>query len=90
LYEVVAEDTSEEGISARRKGEERRNEPRRSEGNEGKRGSLRVVYGGGKGKVAKAAEQLEIRYSTEKGNVTDGFTDSSSQRGGNYSQEVED
>ncbi|MBC5795857.1 DEAD/DEAH box helicase [Sphaerospermopsis sp. LEGE 00249] len=62
LYEVVAEDTSEEGTSARRRGL-KSIEPRRHEGHEEKReeknekkedkkkerrGNLRVVYGGGK------------------------------------------
>ena len=93
LYEVVAEDTSEEGTSARRRGEERRNEPQRRKGHEGKRekkGNLQVVYGGGKGSTPKAAEQVEIKYSTDKKNVTDGFTESSPKRRGNYSEEVED
>ncbi|NJR76628.1 MAG: ATP-dependent helicase, partial [Scytonema sp. CRU_2_7] len=102
LYEVVAEDTSEERTSARRRGEtalregfptqatafpegvleaypkgvEKSNEPQRRvgeasrrEGHEGKkekRGHLQVVYGTGKQRSAKAAEQLEINYSTKR------------------------
>ncbi|MEC4813765.1 MAG: DEAD/DEAH box helicase family protein [Scytonema sp. PMC 1069.18] len=68
LYEVVAEDTSEEGTSARRRGEMRKNEPRRREEREGKnegRGNLQVVYGSGNERGYRAAEQLEINYSTE-------------------------
>ncbi|MBR8834927.1 MAG: DEAD/DEAH box helicase family protein [Stigonema ocellatum SAG 48.90 = DSM 106950] len=64
LYEVVAEDTSEEGTSARRRGNE---PPRRQERQEEEnRGNLRVIYGSGKGKSYKAAEQMEINYSVEK------------------------
>lgn len=66
LYEVVAEDTSEEGTSARRRGE-RNNEPPRRGGRteeEEKKGKLQVVYGSGKERSLKAAEQLEINYST--------------------------
>jgi superfamily II DNA or RNA helicase len=69
LYEVVAEDTSEEGTSARRRGVERKNEPlRRQErqGKEEKKGNLRIVYGSGKEKSLKAAEQLEINYKVQK------------------------
>ncbi|NMG08275.1 DEAD/DEAH box helicase family protein [Brasilonema sp. UFV-L1] len=68
LYEVVAEDTSEEGTSARRRGVER-NEPQRREGHEGKRekkGNLQVIYGSGKERSLKAAEQLEINYKVQK------------------------
>ena len=69
LYEVVAEDTSEERTSARRRGMEKDNEPpRRQERQEKKekRGHLQVVYGSGNKKSAKAAEQLEINYSTKR------------------------
>ncbi|BAY07141.1 DEAD/DEAH box helicase family protein [Calothrix sp. NIES-2098] len=69
LYEVVAEDTSEERTSARRRGMEKSNEPPRREGRQGKKekkGHLQVVYGTGKEKSAKAAEQLEINYSTKR------------------------
>ncbi|MBW4509192.1 MAG: DEAD/DEAH box helicase family protein [Scytonematopsis contorta HA4267-MV1] len=66
LYEVVTEDTSEEGTSARR-----RNEPPRSQESQGrdgqgedKRGGLQVVYGTGDGqKNSRAAEGLESDYS---------------------------
>ncbi|MBK1990661.1 DEAD/DEAH box helicase family protein [Sphaerospermopsis aphanizomenoides BCCUSP55] len=99
LYEVVAEDTSEEGTSARRRGEQRSRgaeeqgsngaEEQRSRGEKKKRGNLQVVYGGGKERSVKAAEQLEINYSTTKKDVTNGVTDSSSKRGGNYPEETE-
>ncbi|MEA5617791.1 DEAD/DEAH box helicase family protein [Cronbergia sp. UHCC 0137] len=89
LYEVIAEDTSEEGTSVRRRGE-KINEPRRQEEKkENKKGNLKVVYGGGNQRSAKAAEQLNINYSTEKSDVTNGVTDSSSKWGGDYSQETE-
>ncbi|MBO3462380.1 DEAD/DEAH box helicase family protein [Aetokthonos hydrillicola Thurmond2011] len=73
LYEVIAEDTSEEGTSARRRG----NEPQRIGGSspeeqsvrrkkrEEKKKNLQIVYGTGKGRSAKAAEQMEINYSVE-------------------------
>ncbi|WP_042341294.1 DEAD/DEAH box helicase family protein [Calothrix sp. PCC 7507] len=87
LYEVVAEDTSEEGTSARRRGEHR------SGGDKPKKGNLQVVqpiYGVEKEKTYKAAEQIEINYSTDKKNVTDRFTDAPPQRGGNHPEEIED
>ncbi len=74
LYEVIAENTSEEGTSARRRGG-RNYEPQRREvasprvGREDKKqnkGNLRVIYGSGKGRSYKAAEQLEINYSVDK------------------------
>ncbi|MBD1933361.1 MULTISPECIES: DEAD/DEAH box helicase family protein [Cyanophyceae] len=62
LYEVVAEDTSEEGTSNRRRGE-KRNEPRqpkvkRSEGREGgeRKGQLEIFYGANSSVTKKAAE----------------------------------
>ncbi|MDF5719378.1 MAG: helicase-related protein [Rhizonema sp. PD37] len=57
LYEVVAEDTSEERTSARRRGERREDEPK---------ANLQVIYGSGKEKRYKAAEQMEINYSVKK------------------------
>jgi superfamily II DNA or RNA helicase len=60
LYEVIAEDTSEEGTSARRRGDE----PRRHKGHEGKE-RLEVVTGGKRGNL-RVAEQMEINYSTDK------------------------
>ncbi|NMF62158.1 DEAD/DEAH box helicase family protein [Brasilonema octagenarum] len=69
LYEVVAEDTSEEGTSARRRGVEKKNEPPRRQEHEEKRekkGNLQVIYGSGKEKSLKAAEQLEINYKVQK------------------------
>jgi superfamily II DNA or RNA helicase len=69
LYEVVAEDTSEEGTSARRRGVERGNEPQRRRGSrEEKKGNLHVVqpiYGVEEERSYKAAEQLEINYSIQ-------------------------
>ena len=84
LYEVVAEDTSEEGTSARRRGE--------------KEGKLQVVYGSGKERSVKAAEQLKINYSIQNpkskiqnsADVTDRLTDASPKRGGDHSEETED
>ncbi len=64
LYEVVAEDTSEEGTSARRRGNEPQRRRERGEEEE-RRGDLRVVYGSGKEKSYKAAEQMELNYSIE-------------------------
>ncbi|MBD2676485.1 MULTISPECIES: DEAD/DEAH box helicase [Nostoc] len=108
LYEVVAEDTSEEGTSARRRGEKRNVDataasqrvPQRRGGRreeEEKKGNLQVVYGSGKGRSLKAAEQLEINYSTgsskskiKNSDVTDRFTDASPKRGGDHPEETED
>jgi superfamily II DNA or RNA helicase len=60
LYEVIAEDTSEEGTSVRRRGF-RDNEPQREENKEEeKRGNLRVVYGTNQQKNQRAAEQLGL------------------------------
>ncbi|ARV58592.1 helicase [Nostocales cyanobacterium HT-58-2] len=68
LYEVVAEDTSEESTSARRRGVERNEQEKRREhrGKEDKKGKLQVLYGSEKEKNLKAAEQLEINYSVQK------------------------
>jgi superfamily II DNA or RNA helicase len=103
LYEVVAEDTSEEGTSARRRGL-RGNEPQSTQSTQSqeekkedkkkdRRGNLRVVYGGGKEREnqrdLRAAEQLEINYSVNKKDVDNGVIDSSSKRGGNYPEETE-
>jgi superfamily II DNA or RNA helicase len=88
LYEVIAEDTSEEGTSARRRGED---EPQRRGGRGDKRGNLQVVYGSGKGTSLKAAEQLEINYSSKNSaDVTNGVTKPSSKRRRNHSEETED
>ncbi len=87
LYEVVAEDTSEEGTSARRRGEQRNN------GDKPKKANLKVVqpiYGVEKDKTYKAAEQIEINYSTDNKNVADRFTDAPPQRGGNHPEEIKD
>lgn len=67
LYEVVAEDTTEERTSARRRGV-KSNEPPKRQGREEKkdrRGNLQVIYGSGEQKSYRAAEQLEINYSVE-------------------------
>jgi len=105
LYEVVAEDTSEEGISVRRRGGEVPRTPRkpREEDNQekrDKRGSLGVVqpiYGVRKKSVPRAAEQLEIKYTVQNTkskiqnqNVTDGVVDSSSEWGGDNPEKIED
>lgn len=67
LYEVVAQDTAEEGTSARRRGV-RNAPPRRQDrqDKENRRGNLQVVYGTGEEKSYRAAEQLEIKYTVEK------------------------
>ncbi|MFN6562343.1 MAG: DEAD/DEAH box helicase [Nostoc sp. ChiSLP01] len=98
LYEVVAEDTSEEGTSARRRGESGRRGDGETRGRGEKKGNLQVVYGSGKGKSLKAAEQLEINYSIQNpkskiqnsADVTDRVIDASPKRGGDYSEETED
>lgn len=83
LYEVIAEDTSEENTSARRRGEERK-------------GNLQVVYGGGKGTTTKAAEQIEINYvvdnsqANNQGNATNGTTKPSLKRRRNNTKKTED
>jgi superfamily II DNA or RNA helicase len=63
LYEVIAEDTSEEGTSVRRRGF-RDNEPQRTQREENqeedKRGNLRIVYGTNQQKTQRAAEQLGL------------------------------
>jgi superfamily II DNA or RNA helicase len=61
LYEVVAADTSEEGTSARRRGERGR-------------GDLRVVqpiYGVSQDRGVRVAEQMEINYSVDKSKSKD-------------------
>ncbi|HLP91257.1 MAG TPA: DEAD/DEAH box helicase family protein [Nostocaceae cyanobacterium] len=87
LYEIVAEDTSEESTSARRKGE-----PRKTPETQSPKGNLRVIYGTGKDqeKEVKAAEQLEINYTVQKPDVTNGSTNPSSKRGRNHPQKTED
>ncbi|WP_414753813.1 DEAD/DEAH box helicase family protein [Anabaena sp. CCY 9910] len=83
LYEVIAEDTSEENTSARRRGEERQ-------------GNLQVIYGSGKGKTAKAAEQIEINYvvdnssANNQGNATNGTPQPSPKRRRNNTKKTED
>ena len=100
LYEVVAEDTSEEGTSARRRGEQKRGGDGEMGrwGEKQKKGNLQVVYGSGKQVSKKAAEQLEINYSIQNPkskiqnpkDVTDRVTDASPQRRGNHPEETED
>lgn len=58
LYEVVAEDTTEENTSARRRGT-KTNEIKKEVGN------LQVVYSSFKQKSYRAAEKLEFNYTTE-------------------------
>ena len=83
LYEVIAEDTSEERTSARRRGENNTQEEKP------KKANLQVIYGQGKKSDLKAAEQLEINYSTKKKDVTNRPTDTPPKRRGNYSEETE-
>ncbi|MEH1867572.1 MAG: DEAD/DEAH box helicase family protein [Nostoc sp.] len=98
LYEVVAEDTSEEGTSARRRGERTRGQgDKETRGQGEKEGKLQVVYGSGKERSLKAAEQLEINYSVQNpkskiqnSDVTDRFTDAPPKRGGDHPEETED
>jgi len=82
LYEVIAEDTSEEGTSQRRHGE---------------KGNLRVVYGSDQESSYKAAEQMEIKYTVKKPNlknnqknVTNRSTDFEAKRGGDSPEETQD
>lgn len=107
LYEVIAEDTSEEGTSARRRGlksiepqstqSTQSQEENKEDKKKVRRGNLKVVYGGGKDREKerelKVAEQLEINYSTNhstnKKDVDNGVTDSSSKRGRNYPEKTE-
>jgi len=74
LYEVIAEDTSEEGTSARRS-QDRKN--------------LQVVYENGENSQFKAAEQLEINYTTKKPDVTHRPADTPPKRRGNYPKKTE-
>ncbi|MFO5491403.1 MAG: DEAD/DEAH box helicase [Cuspidothrix sp.] len=83
LYEVIAEDTSEEGTSARRRGENKTPEEKP------KKGNLQVIYSSEKKSDLKAAEQLEINYSTEKKDVTNGSTNTPPKRRRNYPQKTE-
>lgn len=81
LYEVVAEDTSEEGTSVRRRGVERRDEPpRRGErrgGEKEERGrQLEVVplsLYGGEGFVAKRAADLPAKWEGSRSEKSDGI-----------------
>ena len=83
LYEVIAEDTSEEGTSARRRGENNNQEEKPQ------RANLQVIYSSEKKSDLKAAEQLEINYSTEKKDVTNGPTDTPPKRRRNYPKKTE-
>ena len=83
LYEVIAEDTSEEGTSARRRGENNSQEEKPQKAN------LQVVYSSEKKSDLKAAEQLEINYSTKKKNVTNGTTDTPPERRRNNPKKTE-
>ena len=83
LYEVIAEDTSEEGTSARRRGENNNQEEKPQKAN------LQVIYGTGNKRDLKAAEQLEINYSPEKKDVTNRPTDTPPKRRRNYPKKTE-
>lgn len=61
LYEVVAEDTSEERTSERRRGVDTQSRNQRRDGTP----NVRVMYGG-KGKSYKAAEKSDGKYKTRK------------------------
>jgi superfamily II DNA or RNA helicase len=62
LYEVVAENTSEERTSERRRGVDKKQPPKRRDGT----GNLQVVYGNGGGRSYKAAEKSDGKYKTRK------------------------
>jgi superfamily II DNA or RNA helicase len=83
LYEVIAEDTSEEGTSARRRGENHSQEEKPQKAN------LQVIYSSEKKRDLKAAEQLEINYSTEKKDVTNRPTDTPPKRRRDYPKKTE-
>ncbi|MDD1437240.1 ATP-dependent helicase, partial [Dolichospermum sp. ST_sed10] len=83
LYEVIAEDTSEEKTSARRRGENNSREEKPQKAN------LQVIYSSEKKSDLKAAEQLEINYSTQKKDVTNRTTDTPPKRRGNYPKKTE-
>ncbi|MTJ48554.1 DEAD/DEAH box helicase [Dolichospermum sp. UHCC 0259] len=83
LYEVIAEDTSEEGTSARRRGENNSQEEKPQ------RANLQVIYNSEKKSDLKAAEELEINYSTEKKDVTNRPTDTPPKRRRNYPKKTE-
>ncbi|MFM7365584.1 MAG: DEAD/DEAH box helicase family protein [Cuspidothrix sp.] len=83
LYEVIAEDTSEEGTSTRRRGENKTPEEKP------KKANLQVIYSRENKSDLKVAEQLEINYSTEKKDVTNRPTDTPTKRRRNYSQKTE-
>ncbi|MEA5572624.1 DEAD/DEAH box helicase [Calothrix sp. UHCC 0171] len=62
LYEVIAEDTSEEGTSVRRRGfrDNEAQKTQREENQAEKKGNLHVVYGTKQQKTQRAAEQLGL------------------------------
>ena len=67
LYEVIAEDTSEEGTSIRRKGLRGMEIPSRNRPEEKrKKGELGIVYGDNQEPELKVAQPLEINYLTKK------------------------
>ena len=67
LYEVIAEDTSEEGTSIRRKGLRGMETPSRNRPEEKrKKGELGIVYGDNQEPEPKVAQPLEINYLTKK------------------------
>jgi superfamily II DNA or RNA helicase len=72
LYEVIAENTSEEGTSARRRGVEIQSTRKKQEGD-----NYGVSYGTNQQRGYRAAEQLEIKYtvddSVKKANPDDLF-----------------
>jgi superfamily II DNA or RNA helicase len=60
LYEVIAENTSEEGTSARRRGVEIPSNRKKEEGD-----NYGVSYGTNQQRGYRAAEQLEIKYTVD-------------------------
>ena len=67
LYEVIAEDTSEEGTSIRRKGLRGMETPSGNKPEEkSKKGELGIVYRDNQEPESKVAQPVEINYSTKK------------------------
>lgn len=104
LYEVVAEDTSEEGTSVRRRGG-KRDEPPSRQGRQGEKirqleivqPNKKTIYGVSN-HVDKRAADSEVRYSIQspkskiqnQEDVTKRSVDAPSKRGGDSSEAVED
>lgn len=98
LYEIIAEDTSEEVTAARRKGEDIKQEPKQEKPPE--KPKLQVIYGTKKKPITqpelqqlKVAEQIEINYytqpKTEAKDVNHRTTNSSDERRRNNPEKTE-